>query len=244
VRQILALVDSGRVSPGDRLPPERELAQEFGVSRSSVREAMTALEVLGVVVIRQGSGIFIGAAARDPLLDEVSAMTSYQGPLEILEVRLLFEPGMARVAALRRNEDDLHAMKTKIDQMQADIEAGQDGWEPDWGFHQSIGRATQNPMVEAVVDLLGQRMQNPLWGLMRAHNFEDPDHARRYVQDHRAIFDAIALKQPQVAFKQMMLHIESILGDLEESEPRVQDGSGPKSANDRKAEEGEARKHP
>jgi GntR family transcriptional repressor for pyruvate dehydrogenase complex len=205
---------------------------------------MTALEVLGVVVIRQGSGIFIGAAARDPLLDEVSAMTSYQGPLEILEVRLLFEPGMARVAALRRNEDDLHAMKTKIDQMQADIEAGQDGWEPDWGFHQSIARATQNPMVEAVVDLLGQRMQNPLWGLMRAHNFEDPDHARRYVQDHRAIFDAIALKQPQVAFKQMMLHIESILGDLEESEPRVQDGSGPKSANDRKAEEGEARKHP
>lgn len=226
VRQVLALVESGRVSSGDRLPSERELAQELGASRSSVREAMTALEVLGVVQIRAGVGIFIGAAPHASLLEEVSTMTSYQGPLEILEARLLLEPGMARLATLRRNEEDLHAMQVSIDRMQAEIEVGQDGWGPDWGFHQAIAQATQNPLVEAVCGLLGERMQNPLWRLMRTHNFEYREHARRYLKGHRAILEAIANKQPEAAFQTMLAHIESIQRDLGEAEASADDGGG------------------
>ena len=225
VRQILALVESGQVSSGDRLPSERDLAQELGASRSSIREAMTALEVLGVVQIRKGVGIFIGAAPPGPLLEEVSAMTTHQGPLEILEARLLLEPGVARLAALRRNPDDLHAMQASIDQMQAEIEAGLDGWEPDWGFHQAVVQAAQNPLVQAVYDLLGERMQNPLWRLMRTHNFEYREHASRYLQGHRAIFEAIDKRQPEVAFQEMLAHIESIQKDLEEAEPGSDEGT-------------------
>src|SRR5438128_2692140 len=88
VKQVLQLLESGQIAAGDVLPPERELAQQLGVSRSSVREAMAALEVLGVVRTRPGAGIFIDHSFQQPLIEQVLAMTSQQGPLEILETRL------------------------------------------------------------------------------------------------------------------------------------------------------------
>ncbi len=109
VDQILTLIKNGNVGDGDRLPSERQLSQRLNVSRSALREAMTALEVLGVIEIRPGVGIFIGPNQRpedDSVVEKVSDLITEVGSLEVLEVRALFEPGVARLAATRRTESD------------------------------------------------------------------------------------------------------------------------------------------
>jgi GntR family transcriptional repressor for pyruvate dehydrogenase complex len=228
VAQFLRLVESGELRPGDRLPAERQLAQQLGVSRSAVREAMTALEVLGAVQIKPGVGIFIGPAALaqdGPVVDQVSDLISEEGPLEILEARSLFEPGVARLAAQRRTETNLNEMQDRITEMEEDLRRGGNSWEPDWGFHQAVATATQNPLVVSLVDLLGQRMEHQLWKLMRAHNFEAEGRAYRYLEDHRTILDAIRRSQGDLAFRAMHRHIRLIQADLEADETLAGEGS-------------------
>jgi DNA-binding FadR family transcriptional regulator len=222
VDRVLELINRGDVAVGDRLPPERQLAQQLDVSRSALREAMTALEVLGIVEIKAGVGIFIGkksgAANNSAVIDKVADLIAKVGPLEILEVRTLVEPGAARLAAERRTADDLLAMESAVRQMERELSEGRDAWQPDWGFHRAIAAATQNPLVEMVFDNLGQRMENPLWALMRAHNFEFEDRGRRYLEDHQAILDAIRRGSGSAAFRAMHAHIRMIEADLEADE--------------------------
>ena len=228
VDQILKLINRGHIAPGDRLPSERQLAQQLNVSRSALREAMTALEVLGIVEIKAGIGIFIGtnggADNNSGVMDEVAKLIAKVGPLEILEVRILIEPGVARLAAERRTAEDLRAMQSAVAQMQLELEEGHDAWQPDWGFHRAIATATQNPLVEMVFDNLGQRMENPLWKLMRAHNFEFGDRGQRYLKDHRAILDAVRQGSGNAAFRAMHAHISMIGADLEAEETLRQTG--------------------
>jgi GntR family transcriptional regulator, transcriptional repressor for pyruvate dehydrogenase complex len=215
VTQILRLVESGQIAVGDRLPPERTLAEQLRISRSSVREAMTALEVLGVVEIRAGHGIFVGRAQNGHLLEAVSTLTEEQGPLEILEARLMFEPGVAELAAQRRTESDLHSMRVELDLMKEQLERGLDAWKPDWGFHQAVGRAAQNSLVESVLEVITQRMQHPLWTLMRTHNFERRDRAYQYLQQHGEIMAAVEAGDGKQAHRAMRRHIVSIQRDLD-----------------------------
>jgi GntR family transcriptional regulator, transcriptional repressor for pyruvate dehydrogenase complex len=215
VNQILALIDAGEVAAGDVLPPERELAQQLGVSRSSVREAMAALEVLGIVHTRPGSGIFIQHSFEPPVLDQISAMTAVQGPLEVLETRLLFEPGVAALAAERRSDADLERLRAAVDGMDRELQAGGNAWQPDWGFHRMIARAAGNPIVEAVHESLGERMEHPLWQLMRTHNLAFGDRPLDYLHHHRDILAAIKDQDAAEAARAMRFHIETIQRDLE-----------------------------
>jgi GntR family transcriptional repressor for pyruvate dehydrogenase complex len=213
VEQILQLVQEGYLSPGDRLPSERELASRLGVSRSSVREAMTALELLGTIQIKAGAGIFVGSPANGRLAEQVAALAK-EGPLEILEARLIIEPGVAQLAALRRSQADLQDMRLQISKMASELESGRNAWEPDWGFHEAIARAAQNPVLASMSDAMGQRMAHPMWTLMRSHNFEFAERAQRYLEDHRRILLAIEGGDGEAAFKAMARHISTILRDL------------------------------
>jgi GntR family transcriptional repressor for pyruvate dehydrogenase complex len=222
VDQILKLINRGDIAAGDRLPSERQLAQQLNVSRSALREAMTALEVLGIVEIKAGVGIFIGAnggvASNSGVMDEVAKLIAKVGPLEILEVRMLIEPGAAQLAAERRTAQDLRVMDRAVRQMEAELKEGREAWEPDWGFHRAIAAATQNPLVEAMFENLGQRMDNPFWALMRTRNFEFGDRGQRYLQDHRKVLEAIRKGRDATAFRAMRDHIQNIRTDLEADE--------------------------
>ena len=180
---------------------------------------MTALEVLGVVAIRPGVGIFIGPnGGQDSdgkVIEQVSELITEEGPLEILEIRGLFEPGLARLAAARRSDDELAAMDAAVRQMDEELAQGRDGWEPDWRFHKIIAAATRNPFGELILETLGQRMQSGLWKLMRTHNFESPNRGQRYARDHRAILEAIRQGAGDAAFRTMHAHIRAIQADLE-----------------------------
>ena len=214
VEQILQLVKDGYLSPGDRLPSERELATRLGVSRSSVREGMTALELLGTIRIKAGAGIFVGSPPNGRLVEQVASLTARDGPLEILEARLVIEPGVTRLAARRRTDSDLQDMHKQISQMSSELESGQDAWKPDWGFHEAVARAAQNPVLALVNDAIGRRMEHPLWTLMRHHNFESAERAHRYLDDHRRILVAIEAGDGGAAFRAMTRHITAILRDL------------------------------
>ncbi len=214
VTQILDLVEGGQIGKGDRLPSERVLAERLQVSRSSVREAMTALEVLGAVEIKAGHGIFVGRHPGSRLIEDVSDLTSEQGPLEILEARLMLEPGIAQLAAQRATSSDLSSIRKQADLMADQLDRGLDAWQPDWGFHEAITRAAQNSLVEAMLDVVTKRSDHPLWIRMRSHNFERRANAFHYLEQHRAILAAIEGRDPKTAFRAMKRHIQTIQRDL------------------------------
>src|SRR5581483_4288562 len=139
-----------------------------GVSRSSMREALTALEVMGIIDSKPGSGNYVAQALPGPLVEvEYAGLIAEGGTIEIMEARRLFEPGVAALAAERRTSADLAKLRACINDMAKLISGRVDYWEPDWGFHRALALATLNPMVAAVTDLLSQRMAGRLWQMMR-----------------------------------------------------------------------------
>lgn len=222
VDQVLDMLSGGTLVPGDRLPPERELAARFEVSRASLRQALTAIEVSGYIEIRPGSGAYV-VATPEPKQPGSSAgslaeIATSAAPLEILEARALVEPGVARLAADRRTEADLFVMRDLIDEMSAAIDVGTDGWEADWGFHAALGAATKNASIEAFAAAFQQQMEQPVWSLMRARNLEHGGHARGYIHDHERILRAIENGDGALAERVMTAHIEHVIHDLDEED--------------------------
>ena len=219
VDQVLGLIKSGNVGVGDRLPSERHLAQQLNVSRSALREAMTALEVLGIVEIKPGVGIFIGPDQHpaddatvvkqvSDLLTEGRSDCDFGGACAV-------RAGPCQARGHAAHLFDLAAMDDTVRQMELELQRGNEGWEPDWGFHKALSAATRNPFAELVLDTLGQRMQNQLWRRMRAHNFELLHRGQRYAQDHRSILEAVRQGDGDAAFRAMHTHIRTIQADLE-----------------------------
>jgi GntR family transcriptional repressor for pyruvate dehydrogenase complex len=216
VDQIRKLIENGVLTPGDKLPTERVLAEELGVSRSSMREALTALEVMGIIDSKPGSGNYVARAPVSELAaHEYAGLIAEGGTNEIVELRSVFEPGIAELAAERRTREDLRAMNSCLTKMEKRIKAGEDSWEPDWGFHRAVAAACQNPMILAVCDLLTQRMSGLLWQVMRDRNLAtDSERPTRYLQDHHGIHDAIRRHDAVGAGELMKTHLARIADDL------------------------------
>lgn len=221
VEQIRELIQSGQLKPGDKLPTERSLAEQLGVSRSSVREALSALEVLGVIHSRQGLGNYVASNVSSDLPEEqFEDLIVDEGTFEIIEARQLFEPGVAALAARRRTDADLVVMRTCISEMERLLGEGRDAWEPDWGFHVAMANACHNPVVSALSDLITQRVSGRLWQLMRAQNYaSDPSRPAHYLDRHRRIYAAIERGDAQAAEEAMRQDLAEITNDLSDNTP-------------------------
>lgn len=219
VEQIRELIHTGVLKSGDKLPTERTLAEQLGVSRSSVREALSALEVLGVIQSRQGLGNYVANNLTDDVPEEQFEDLIFEGgTLEIIEARQLFEPGVAALAARHRTGDDLVALRSCVAEMQQRLADGGDAWEPDWGFHVAVATACHNPLVSALADLVTQRVSGRLWLLMREQNYaSDPARPARYLNSHRLIYEAIERGDPAAAEDASRQHLADILDDLSSS---------------------------
>lgn len=149
--QLRELVSSGAFQPGERLPSERDLMEALGVSRTAIREGLRGLEALGLVAIRHGSGAYVqDGADRSRARRRLSSATRTREPRDLIEVRLIVEPEIAGLAALRRTADDVRRLKRDIEQFRADI--GVIRRPPtDLGFHVDLCRATHNPLLLAIV---------------------------------------------------------------------------------------------
>lgn len=201
--QLRALIDRGEYPVGSRLPTERDLASQLGVSRPTVREALIALEVDGRVRIRVGSGIYVtapAAAAAEPA-------PPVAGPFEILEARALFEGSVAERAAAVATAADIAAVDAALTRMWAVTASGPDSVEADRAFHLAVAAILGNDAVSNVVGELFNQRINPYFARL-ASFFETTTSWRMACEEHQAIRDAIAARDPLKARQAMHAHLE------------------------------------
>lgn len=199
--QISTWITENGLVPGDRLPPERELAQRLGVSRATLSQALVALEVIGAVVVRHGDGTVLTSRARTgPVIEAIRAHADRLP--EIIEARDALESKLAALAASRRTEADLAAIRTALEQMETDIAAGGRGVDADEAFHSAVTAAARS-------ELLAQMMA-ALQGLIRETRLESlsqPGRPRESLAGHHRIADAIAAGNPDAAAQAMHEHV-------------------------------------
>src|SRR5215211_5104606 len=199
--QISTWITENGLRPGDRLPPERELAQRLGVSRATLSQALVALEVIGVVVVRHGDGTVLTERARTgPVIEAIRAHADRLP--EIIEARDALESKLAALAAARRTDADLAAIRAALEEMERDIEAGGRGVEADELFHGAITAAARSElltqMMAAIHDLIRET---------RLESLSQPGRPRESLAGHRRVADAIAAGDPEAAAQAMHEHV-------------------------------------
>jgi GntR family transcriptional repressor for pyruvate dehydrogenase complex len=220
VRQIRGLVSDGRLKSGDRLPPERDLAERFRVSRTSVREALRALESTGLVEIRAGEGAFVREISVESLVEPLALviLNQREAIAELYEARRLLEPPIAGLAARRASADELAEMSRIFDEQAREVAAGRTGLQQDAAFHAAIGQAAHNRaitrIVSALMDLLTQT---------REESLQTPGRPERSHQDHRRVLAAIQARDEDGARQAMLDHLIAVEGLVVGREP----GDGP-----------------
>lgn len=209
VRQIKAMIGEGRLKSGDQLPPERDLAEKFVVSRTSVREALRALESLGLVEIRPGEGTFVREISVEALIEPLAmVMASQRAAIgELFEARRLLEPLIAGLAARRATPEELNEMERILEDQAKEIAAGKTGFGQDASFHAAIASAAHNHaitrIVHAIMDLLTQ---------CREESLSTPGRPERSHQDHRRVLEAIRRRDEGAAATAMRDHVTAVEG--------------------------------
>ena len=199
--QLRQLFDSGEFAVGDRLPPERELAERMGISRPTIREALIALEVEGRVRIRVGSGIYVTAPSRLP-----ANPTTDEGPFELLRAREFVEGAVAEEAARLATAADIAAMDDILQQMEGKPHPNHATLTLDRAFHTTVASTLGNAVLVRVIgDLFDQRM-NPYFERLSSY-FEDPTTWDAALEEHRLVRDAIAARDPKRAKQAMQGHL-------------------------------------
>jgi DNA-binding FadR family transcriptional regulator len=199
--QLRALVEQGEFAVGTRLPPERDLAVQLGVSRPSVREALIALEVEGLVEVRMGSGIYV----RDPRAAGVRRVTA-EAPLETIRARQLIESELAAQAARTMKRAQIAGLRDAIAVMEQEAATGQKPVQGDRLFHLRIAEASANSVLVRIVSELYDERHNPLFEQLGSH-FETARSWSAAIAEHRAVADAIGSRSPQAARAAMAQHL-------------------------------------
>jgi GntR family transcriptional repressor for pyruvate dehydrogenase complex len=213
---------SGELPPGARLPAERELGVQFGVGRTSIREALRILQATGMVTVRPGDGVFVAGCSspKEQPFARWESLYHYRVE-ELVEARLAIEPLAAARAASRANEDDLRALSATLvafergveeDDLAAMVLADED-------FHEAITRASRNRMFQAMLGVA-----NHLLIESKRAGLSAPGRPRRVLAKHRAIFDAIAAGDAHLAESAMRDHLMSFVSDMGVGDPSQADG--------------------
>jgi DNA-binding FadR family transcriptional regulator len=203
--QIRTLIRSREFPAGTRLPPERDLARQLGVSRPSVREALIALEVEGLVDVRIGSGIYVLGTGNE---DNGATVQAAMGPFELLRARWVIESECAALAARHVRRAQVDAIREALQQMEST--ANGEHRQPLAGdrlFHLRIAEATGNGALVAVVKMLWDERMGPLFARLE-HHYDSPDQWSRAIAEHRLVLEAIAERDPDAARAMMQRHLD------------------------------------
>jgi GntR family transcriptional repressor for pyruvate dehydrogenase complex len=208
-------ISDRRLNPGDELPRERHLAEAYRVGRSSVREALRILESKGLIA-SPGGGRLIVADYANPLNQSLSLLLEmHDGDLrELFEVRRILEVESAGLAALRRNDADLDAMRSGLDAMERGLASAARYVDGDVEFHMAIAAATYNRMATHMMQAIRGVLHRALLSIY--HIAGSPE---RSLGDHRAILDAITAKQPEEARERMRQHLLRVEEEIDEGLP-------------------------
>lgn len=202
--QIRKLIGKGAVAPGERLPAERDLARQLGVSRPSLREALIALEVEGLLDVRVGSGIYVAEAGGSNRAAEIG---SDSGPFEVIRARRIIEGECAALAAKHGTAAQLRAIRRAHANMQKEARRNHNPLHADRAFHVRIAEAAGNSALELVVQTLWDQRVGPLYRALEV-KLEYPAMAAETLHEHGAVLDAILARRPPAARAAMHRHMD------------------------------------
>ncbi len=205
--QIQKQIADGVLRPGDRLPAERDLAEAFGVSRASVRDAIRVLELAGLVVPRQGEGTVVRELTLDSIASPLASVLLQRKDLlaDLLDARRIIEPALAHRVAEKATDDDIRAMEEILGRQSAKVREGRLAVDEDTAFHYRLATAARNQVILKVMDVLMDLLREG-----RARTLQVAGRPQRSLEGHRRILAAVRRRDARAAQRAMEQHLEEI----------------------------------
>ena len=206
ISEIRKHINNKNLEPGDKLPSERVFSEKLEVSRNNVREAIQKLEFYGLLISKPQSGTFvanIGIIALNGMIDDILGLKEPNFK-SLVETRILLELKTVSLAATRRTEEDLKRIKEAIDAYEAKVLKGEDSVQEDLLFHLSIAKASGNSSMETFMLIITPEIITNF----EKHHVCDENQKFIAIDDHKAIYESIEKKDPQLAKQKMKHHFE------------------------------------
>ncbi|MDO8251746.1 MAG: FadR/GntR family transcriptional regulator [Rhodoferax sp.] len=215
---LAAEIRAGRLAVGAKLPTEAALVDQFSVSRTVVREAVSRLKSLGLVDSRQGSGVYVMEQGFSPLNFDAKSAVSKQAVIQMVEVRRALEAEVAGLAAQRRTQADLKRIRKSIALLDKAVQAGGDGVDEDVQYHRAIAESARNPFLIGTLEYLGQFLRGAT-RVTRAHEARRADFARHVRDEHEMIVRAIEAGDAAAARQAAAQHMDNAILRIEQADP-------------------------
>jgi len=218
VEQIKQLITDGRLKPGDRLLAERELADQFQVSRASVREAIRTLEMLGVIDIRPGEGTFVRGTETDDIIRPLAMFLAVERSslLDMFEMRRIFETATAGLAAERATEEELDHIEAMLEKMRERLNVldPEKGEEYDAAFHYAVAESTHNSLLTKLFKTVSEEFAKANSVARRQLYHDNIQNAQKIIDQHSEILEAIRSRSAKTASEAMLAHLIFAEGEL------------------------------
>lgn len=205
-------IETGERQPGDKLPSVVELSERFGVGRSTIREALSALKAMGWLDIRQGGGTYVKALVSSATADSALAewIANAQSLLQLVEVRRVLETGIASLAARNRTEADAEALRNAVKRMAQVIADERAGEQADTAFHMLLAESTHNPLLIELIRSLSDKLQRSMRDTRTLWFYADRHSAEALLEEHADIADAVADRDERLAAERMDRHLTKV----------------------------------
>lgn len=205
------LIAEGKLQPGSKLPPERKLAEEFGVSRPSLRQALKVLEIMGVISQRIGDGTYLNDSATEILSEPMNflILVNQISPQELMEARLIVEPELAARAAQRATEEDLNDLREALQALKEAAGNPRKMLQADLAFHQAIFRAAGNRVCMMMFSVVHKSLLMQSQVFRSSRKATEMLNVQQVIRHHQAIYDAIQKRDPEAARQAMRAHLEN-----------------------------------
>lgn len=217
--RLAAAIQQGQLQPGDKLPTEAKLVEQFQVSRTVVREALSRLKSIGLIESLQGSGIYVNAhPVFQPLNFDAKHAASREAVIQIVEVRRALEAECAALAAAKRTDKDVRDIQKALDLLDKAVARGHDGAEEDVKFHRAIAKVAGNPFLISTLDYLSQFLREGT-RVTRANEARRSDFANAVRNEHHAIVQAIQNGDSKQAQRAATLHMKNAAKRIQQADP-------------------------
>lgn len=199
---------SGQLTAGQKLPSVVDFAELFGVGRSTMREALSALKAMGWLDIQHGGGTYVSATL--PLQTDDDLFQKAESIQELLQIRIILETGSAGLAAENRSSEDLIQLQSILDQMQSNMSDEVLSEQADVDFHVMIAKATHNSLIIQLMESLSSKIHSMMKDTRKLWFFSEQQSSLRLIEEHQAIYQHILEQNETLAVEQMRQHIEKV----------------------------------
>lgn len=209
---ILGMIKNGTLKPGDKLLPVHQLAEQFQVGRSAVREALSALRAMGLIEMKQGEGTYVKNFTASSLKSSLNTtlLMKQEDIVNLFEVRKVLEVGVVGAAALKRTEENIRNMKHWLDEMQKGAGDEQAGEKADFHFHMAIAEASHNNILLELMNHVSEMIAEAIGETRRIILYGEQTTAERLLEEHRKIYEAVLENDVEAAQQAMQNHLTNV----------------------------------